>query len=83
MKENIKFKKSVYKELDAIHPSHREQIFDDLEKGVFNNVNKVKVIKGGFQGLFRLEIENYRVVFTKIGNDVLVLRIAHRKDVYR
>lgn len=83
MKENIKFKKSVFKDLAGIHPQHRKQIFDDLEKGALHNVNKVKPLKGEFKGLFRIEIGTYRVIFSKIENDVLILRIAHRKDVYR
>ncbi len=83
MKENIKFKKSVFKDLDSIHPQHRKQIFDDLGKGALYNVNKVKALKGEFRGLFRIEIGNYRVIFSKIENDILILRIAHRKDVYR
>lgn len=83
MKENIRFKKSAFKDLEEIHPKHQRQILDDLEKGTCNNVNKVKALKGDFKGLFRVEIGDYRVIFTRTGDDVLILRIAHRKEVYR
>jgi mRNA interferase RelE/StbE len=83
LKENIRFKKSVFKDLEKIHPKHREQILDDLEKGTCHNASKVKALKGEYQGLFRIEIGNYRVIFTKTGDDVLILRVAHRKEVYR
>lgn len=84
MKENIRFKKSVYKDLESIHPKHRKQIFDDIEKGLFYNANKVKALKGEYQGLFRVESGNYRIIFTKLEHDMLlILRVAHRKDVYR
>jgi mRNA interferase RelE/StbE len=83
LKENIRFKKSVFKDLERIHPEHRKQILDDLEKGAYNNANKIKPLKGEYKGLFRIEIGSYRVIFIKFGNDVLILRIAHRKEVYR
>jgi mRNA interferase RelE/StbE len=83
LKENIRFKKSVFKDLDGIHPKHRKQILDDLEVGTCYNTNKVKALKGEYKGLFRIEIGDYRVIFTKIGDGVLILRIAHRKEVYR
>ncbi|NKB24214.1 MAG: hypothetical protein GKR87_07535 [Kiritimatiellae bacterium] len=40
-------------------------------------------MKGQFTGMKKFRIGNYRVVFTIIENDILVLRIGSRKDVYR
>ncbi len=46
--------------------------------------SKVKKLKGKWQGFYRLRLRNYRVIYEKI-NDQLVIhivRVAHRKEVY-
>jgi mRNA interferase RelE/StbE len=48
------------------------------------NQGKIKHLQGNYQGLYRLRLRNYRIIYAK-KNDVLmilVLRIAHRKEVY-
>ncbi len=45
---------------------------------------KVKKLKGEWKGFYRLRLRNYRVIYEKI-NDRLVIhivRIAHRREVY-
>jgi mRNA interferase RelE/StbE len=34
-------------------------------------------------GTYRFRIGQYRVVFDLMGNDIVVLRVGHRKDIYR
>jgi mRNA interferase RelE/StbE len=34
-------------------------------------------------GTYRFRIGQYRVVFDLKGNDIVVLRVGHRKDIYR
>ena len=43
------------------------------------------VLKGEFAGLRRLRIANYRIIYEVITGElvVLVIRIGHRKEVYR
>ncbi|MBU2496102.1 MAG: type II toxin-antitoxin system RelE/ParE family toxin, partial [Candidatus Omnitrophica bacterium] len=40
-------------------------------------------LKGDLAGLFKLRVFNYRVVYAKTKEGVLVLRIRHRKNAYR
>jgi mRNA interferase RelE/StbE len=76
--------KYALKELSKIDKVSQQLIFDkikDLEKGIFTND---KSLKGKHQGKFRKRAENYRIVYLK-ENDILlitVIRIAHRKEVY-
>ena len=46
--------------------------------------NNIKALKGEHQGLFRLRINQYRVIF-QIKEDKLIItiiRVGHRKEIY-
>ena len=76
--------KFVLKELKKIDKSNQQLILtkiEDLENGIFLND---KPLKGKHHGKFRKRAGNYRVVYLK-ENDILLItliRIAHRKEVY-
>jgi len=40
-------------------------------------------LRGEFQGLWRLRIGDYRIIYVRTDEGFLVLRIAHRREVYR
>lgn len=76
--------KNAFKELSSIDKKDQQLVFDkikDLEKGIFTSD---KALKGKFKGKFRKRAGNYRIIYLK-ENDILlitVIRIAHRKEVY-
>ena len=76
--------KATFKELEKIDTVNQKLIFEkikDLEVGNFSND---KALKGRHKGKFRKRAGNYRIVYLK-ENDILVItliRIAHRKEVY-
>ncbi len=76
--------KFALKELSKIDKKNQQLIFDkikDLENGLFAND---KPLKGKHQGKFRKRAGDYRIIYLK-ENDVLlitVIRVAHRKEVY-
>ena len=86
---NIRLEESLLHDLDSYaHEIDRTRTYiiekavgKDLEKGVFTND---RPLKGKHQGKFRKKCGNYRIVYFK-ENDVLlitVIRVAHRKEVY-
>ena len=46
---------------------------------------KIKALKGGYEGLYKLKIRSFRAIYEKKNNEliILVLRITARKDAYR
>ena len=76
--------KAAFKELEKIDSENQKLVFSkikDLEEGIFTSD---KALKGKHKGKFRKRAGNYRIVYLK-ENDVLVvtlIRIAHRKEVY-
>ncbi len=85
MRYEIIIKPAAEKSLDKIPKSSRSRLADALEK-LRDNPRPPGVIKmSGVENLWRIRIGDYRVVY-EIHDDrliVLVLRVAHRKDVYR
>lgn len=53
----------------------------DLQHGKFSND---KPLKGKFNGKFRKRAGNYRIIYLRQGNLLLItiIRIAHRKEIY-
>lgn len=76
--------KYALKELSKLDKENQQKIFNkikDLEKGNFVND---KLLKGKHKGKFRKRAGNYRIIYLK-ENDILlitVIRVAHRKEVY-
>jgi len=76
--------KATFKELEKIDSENQKLVYSkiqDLEKGIFTSD---KSLKGKHKGKFRTRAGNYRIVYLK-ENDILVItliRIAHRKEVY-
>lgn len=76
--------KNTFKELEKIDSEDQKLVFSkiqDLEKGIFTSD---KALKGKHKGKFRKRAGDYRIVYLK-ENDILVItliRIAHRKEVY-
>jgi mRNA interferase RelE/StbE len=46
--------------------------------------NNIKRLAGELEGLYRLRVGSYRVIFKKDGKEliILIVRIGHRKEVY-
>ena len=83
MSFKIVFKKSVYKDLQRLSAEEARNILDAIDTELVDNADKSPVLKGKFRGMRRFRVGNYRVIFVIIEEQVLVLRISHRKDVYR
>ncbi len=45
-------------------------------------VSGVKPLKGRLKGCYRIRTGNYRIIFRVEGRNVVIWRIANRRDVY-
>ena len=78
----IAYKKSVEKDLADLGKAEARRILDKIEKDLPARAGTYPVLKGPFSGLRKLRVGDYRVIFAILGNQVLVLRIGHRKEIY-
>ncbi|MCF6340151.1 MAG: type II toxin-antitoxin system RelE/ParE family toxin [Sulfurimonas sp.] len=76
--------KATFKELEKIDIQNQKLIFEKIKDLELGNFTTDKALKGKYKGKFRKRAGNYRIVYLK-ENDILVItliRIAHRKEVY-
>lgn len=83
MAYNITFKKSVAKDLKRTGRQEADRILKKLSSELSIKADQFPELQGPFAGLRKYRIGNYRIIYAIIQGAVLVLRIQHRKDVYR
>ena len=83
MAVEIEYKESVFKDLKKIGMPNSKGIVDKLEKDLKKDPDKGLPLKGEFEGLFKLRTGDYRAIYAKTKTGVLILRIAHRKKIYK
>ena len=84
MTYSIRIKQSAAKELKRIVGKDRVRIVAAIDR-LAQNPHLGTALKGDLKGLRRLRIGDNRVLY-EIQDDeliVLVIRVAHRRDVYR
>ncbi len=83
MAYNIIYKKSVQRDLKKLSKAEAHRVLNQVEEELSENADTHPILKGQFAGLRKYRIGDYRVIYAILGTDVLVLRIGHRKDVYK
>jgi len=75
------------KDLKALSPAQQRRILAKLEEVDFSpnapHVKKITATKGREPEIFRARIGTYRLLYILEGEDVVILRIVHRKDLER
>jgi mRNA interferase RelE/StbE len=80
---NIVYKKSVQRDLQRLSKPEAARVLDRIERELAKRPDLNPTLKGAFSGLRKLRVGEYRVIYALLGTDVLILRVGHRKDVYR
>jgi mRNA interferase RelE/StbE len=78
----IEYKASVAGDLEEIEPSMARRIVNKIERALRSEGKSGKRLSGEFAGMYRLRIKDYRVIYARTTDGYLVLRIAHRREVY-
>lgn len=76
------YKKSVFRDLKRLDKSLAKRIVHALENKLLKNPLDNPMLKGAFSGLRKHRVGDYRVIYAVLGDEVLILRIGHRKEVY-
>jgi len=85
MTYTIVITRSAKKDIDSLETITRNRLgkkltsfaaLDDLSQGA-------KKLENSSSGEYRLRVGDYRVLFDLEGKTVVILRVQHRKDVYK
>ena len=83
MAYNITYKKSVAKDLKRIDTQNAKRILDKIDEELVEDPERFPALTGSFAGLRKFRVGDYRIIFAIMDDNVLILRVQHRKDVYR
>jgi len=73
----VEYKASVERDLRRIDKKNVDRILKKIEKVLSENPNKGEPLKGEYKGLYKLRVGNYRAIYSKTKEGVLILRIRH------
>ena len=78
----IRYKSSVGRDLKQIEPADRERVLGQIREILSVNLRAGEQLRGEFEGLYKMRLGDYPVVYARVGDDVLILRIRHRGNAY-
>ena len=78
----IGFKKSVAHDLKKIDRNAADNILRKIEEELPEKAESFPALTGKFSGLKKFRIGDYRVIYKITGQEVLILGICNRRDVY-
>ena len=84
MSYSLRIKASAVKSLRRVPTAERLRLIEAIDR-LATEPTAGGVLKGEFRGLRRLRVGRYRIVYEVDEGEltILVVRIGHRKDVYR
>ena len=83
MAYRIVYKKSVQRDLKKLGKAQALHILDQIDKDLIDHPESFPTLKGQFAGLRKFRIGDYRVIYVILDKDVVILRIGHRREVYK
>lgn len=80
---NVMYERSVERHLKKLSKVEATKVLDQLEKELSKEAHLFPALKGRFAELRKHWLRDCGVTYTLKDENVLVLRIRHRKSVYR
>ena len=83
MTYKVQYKASVKKDLRRIDKKEAIKILDIIEFELADKPGNGIMLTGEYSGLYSFRVGNYRIVYALLKESILILRIGHRKSVYK
>ncbi len=78
---NVKYSKQAVRDIKTLPKSVQKHVISVLQRAKINPWKYVRRIVG--TSWYRLRAGEYRIIVKISGNTIYVLRVAHRKNIYR
>lgn len=83
MAVRIEYKASVARDIRRLGRVEAVRVLERIERALASRGPQGDALRGEFQGLYRLRVGDHRVIYARTDEGYLVLRIGHRREVYR
>ena len=83
MSYNLVYTQRALRDIDKLESSIRRRIGRVLLRYQGNPMKHAESIRDPRLGSYRFRIGDYRVIFDLEGNEIVVLRVGHRREIYR
>lgn len=83
MTYQIVFTKRAVKDLEKIEEKERKKIIQQLKENLEDPLANAKKLTNPKLGTYRYKIGDYRVIFDLEERIIIILRVGHRKTIYR
>lgn len=71
------------KDISRLQPGVKERIGDALTRYSKDPLGYARRMVDPSLGSYRFRVGDYRVIFDLEGDEIIVLRVGHRKEIYR
>ena len=82
----VRLTPSFQRDLGRLPARDQEKVLEAIKRLEINPKGpppKIKKLKGKGVGQWRLEVWPYRVRYDAVGQEVVLYRVRHRKEIYR
>jgi len=83
MKYRLVYTQRAIKDIRKLEENVKRKIGEALKRYEENPLKYASNLTDAAMGTYRFRIGDYRVIFDIEGNDIVVLRVGHRRDIYR
>ncbi|MCD6471545.1 type II toxin-antitoxin system RelE/ParE family toxin [Candidatus Aerophobetes bacterium] len=83
MKYEIIYTERAVKDLSRLDSAAKKRVAETLERYTEASLNYAKKMVDSALGTYRFRMGDYRVIFDIEGNELVVLRVGHRREIYR
>jgi len=80
---NVILTHKAFKNLETIHAQDKRIIIQKLKEYAENPQKYAIKLVNPKLGMYRFRIGNYRAIFDIIEDDIVILKIGHRRDIYK
>jgi mRNA interferase RelE/StbE len=80
---NFTWPESARSELRAVDRESAMRILLALTRYGESGEGDLKALSGEWDGYFRLRVGDFRVIFQLASDEMIILRVRHRSDVYQ
>jgi mRNA interferase RelE/StbE len=83
VKYRLVYTHRAIRDIDALDTSVKQRIGKTLLRYGPDPLKHVEPLKQSELGSYRFRIGDYRVVFDLEGDQIVILRVGHRREIYR